>query len=59
MSQKSQGNKQSEKGESHAHSGSGGKSVKGDMCGSSGKEGIRFPVPDHHGIHESNNPKTP
>jgi hypothetical protein len=59
MSQKNQGNKQSEKGMSKAHSGVGGKTAHGDTVGSSTKSGIKFPLPDHHGIHECNNPKTP
>lgn len=59
MSQKNQGNKQSKAGESRAHSGAGGKTVHGDTVGSSTKGGIKFPLPDHHGIHESCNPKTP
>ena len=29
-------------------------------CGSSDGKGVRFPVPDHHGLHESENkPKAP
>jgi hypothetical protein len=30
------------------------------MCGASDAKGVRFPVPDHHGLHESENkPKAP
>lgn len=33
---------------------------KDGMCGSKRSDGVRFPVPDHHGIHESENkPKAP
>lgn len=60
MSQKNQGNKQSMKGESKAHSGAGGKTAHGDTVGSSTKHGIKFPLPDHIGMGERDcGPKTP
>ena len=47
MSQKDQGNKQSEKGEYKGHGKREKSKVESDMVGSSDGDGIRFPVHDH------------
>jgi hypothetical protein len=58
MSKAERENKESEKGMSRAHSGGGGKSVKGDeYVGSSSKHGIRFKVPEHRDLSKVRTPE--
>ena len=61
MSQKNQGNKQSEKGEARHTDRGQAKSIKSEeRVGSSDGKGIRFPVHNHRGMGEvDKGPSTP
>ena len=61
MSQQNQGNKQSEKGEARHPDRHEAKTIKSEEhVGSSSKEGIRFPLANHHGMGEvDKGPSTP